>query len=740
VKPPAERLEVSLAVLAAAALALVLVGAAIDSEDLFPRLRFAIQRDAAELPSTRAVPRREVVRGLPLLSAYLEPRELREMLDNKMEHGRKWERQASITYFDGGRLVFGGHAGARIHGGGSRITSPRQGFRLFFRRSYGTSHFPPRILFGPASDPLKRIVVHNDVRRGADRMNWHLANPLAYDLARRIGCITPETKPARFFLNGEDQGLFVLTEHFDDEYFATHMPGRQITMQIEDMEALRDNLERLRPMTMEGVAELMDLENVTTWFLSVVFAATRDAYQGPGQFLDEGRDRAGWFWVCWDMDESFRDWDLDSFQYLLERPGERPRGRRASEPRGFVLTTLISEDERFREYLAARIDTMLNHQLTPEFVEERRGHYAATVAKFGLRDTAYLARQRTFLAKRGPYVRAVAEQWLNTPPGVSVSVRRSDGGRLIVDGFEKGPAYDGTYFPGREVGVRVPDGPVRWFVNGSPASESEELRVRADGPLSITVGEGSAAMPARPAQSAPPPPPPPPKTEAIEWRAIPAGSFVAGCTAEDRMCDENERPPQPVTLRSGFELMAAEVTVTQYHAFAIASGRTIPRQPHWSAVDHPVLNLTWHEAAAFCQAAGGRLPTEFEWEFAARGGRDGARFTTGVQLIPDAMNGRGVGGRDQWGLTSPVRSFPVGAFGLYDMTGNAWEWTSTWYREGDGWAQQLPADPAPDSAEYRRTVRGGSWDSTQRNLRVSSREGLSARGRHNLYVGFRCAR
>jgi formylglycine-generating enzyme required for sulfatase activity len=730
---------VSLLALALAALAIVLLGAAMESEGLFPRLRFAIQRDADELPSTRAVPRREVVRGLPTLSMYLEPRELEDILANKMAHGRKWERQASISYFDGGRLLFGGHAGARIHGGGSRITSPRQGFRLFFRRSYGTTHFPPGILFGPASDPLKRIVVHNDVRRGADRMNWHLANPLAYDLARRIGCMTAETKPARFFLNGEDQGLFVLTEHFDDEYFATHMPGRRITMQIEDMEALRDNLERLRPMTMEGVAELMDLENVTTWFLSVVFAATRDAYQGPGQFLDEGRERAGWFWVCWDMDESFRDWDLDSFQYLLERPGERPRGRRASEPRGFVLTTLISEDERFREYLAGRIDTMLNHQLTPEFVEGRRAHYASTAAEFGLRDTAYLDRQRTFFEKRAPYVRAIAEQLLNTRPGVSVSVRHAGGGRLTVDGFEKGPAYEGTYFPGREVVVRAAEGPVRWFVNGSPASEGEELRVRADRPLSITAGDGPPPIPARP-QPAAGPATPSPGPEAIEWRAIPAGSFVAGCTQEDRMCDGNERPPQPVILRSGFELMAAEVTVNQYRAFANASGRTMPRQPHWSAGDHPVLNLTWQEAAGFCEAAGGRLPTEFEWEFAARGGQDGARFTTGAELIPDAMNGRGIGGRDQWGLTSPVRSFPPGAFGLYDMTGNAWEWTSSWYREGEGWAQPLPADPAPDAVEYRRTVRGGSWDSTQRNLRVSARDGLSARGRHNLYVGFRCAR
>ncbi|HXW04628.1 MAG TPA: CotH kinase family protein, partial [Vicinamibacterales bacterium] len=406
--------------LAGAALALSAVGAAIELADVFPKLRFAVQRNQGELPSTQAVDPREVVRGLPLLSIHLQPDHLQELMEHKMEHGRQWERPATLSYFEEGRLRFAGEAGVRVHGGGSRITSPQQSFRVFFRRQYGSLHFPPGLLFGPDSHPLKRLVVHNDVRRSADGMPWRLANPLAYDFARKIGCITPETRPARFFLNGEDQGLYVLTEHFDDEYFETHRPGRRVTMEIDDMEALRDRLEAIRPLRMEAVAEFLDLDNVTSWFLAAVFAASRDAYQGPGQFLDESLDRAGWFWVTWDLDESFRDWDLDSFQYLLERVGERPKGRRASEPRSFVLSTLISEDPEFRAYLAGRIDTMLNHQLTRDFVEERRAHYAGVAARFGVPDTRYIERQRSFLEKRPAFVRMIAEQWLNTPPSLPV--------------------------------------------------------------------------------------------------------------------------------------------------------------------------------------------------------------------------------------------------------------------------------------------------------------------------------
>ena len=738
--PPADRRPAGLLVLAGVALALVALGVAIESAGLFPRLRFAIHRNIAELPSTQGVDAREIVRGLPLLSIYLQPDDLKTLLDNKLEHGRQWERPASISYFDDGRLRFAAEVGVRVHGGGSRITSARQGFRLFFRRQYGTAQFAPGILFGPDSDPLKRLVVHNDVRRDPSGMSWHLANPLAYDLARRIGGITPETRPVRFFLNGEDQGLYVLTEHFDDEYFATHMPGRRITMEIEDMETLRENLDRQHPLTMEAVASLLDLENVTTWFLSVVFAATRDAYQGPGQFLDEGRDRAGWFWVTWDMDESFRDWDLDSFQYLLERVGERPRGRRASEPRPLVLTTLIAEDARFREYLAARIDTMLNHQLTREFVEERRAHYAEVAAQFGVPNTAYLARQKEFLERRPVFVRAIAEQWLNTPPGVPVSIQRAGGGRFLVDGFEKDSRYDGTYFPGRELVARVPEDGARWYVNSEPVSDGRELRVRADRPLAIAVLTSSEdAVPVLRELPAPREGTPP-AHEAMQWRSVPPGSFTAGCTEGDRLCEGNELPQQPVTMPTAFELMATEVTVAQYQAFAARSRTAMPRQPHWSGPDHPVVNVTLDEAAAFCRAAGGRLPTELEWEFAARGARTGTRYSTGEGLVAEAVNGLGLNAGDRWGMTGPVASFPPGPLGLFDMAGSVWEWTATWYREGEGWAQPSAVDPPPDSPDYLRTVRGGSWDSSARNLRVSRRLGLSPRGRHNLYVGFRCAR
>ena len=108
----------------------------------------------------------------------------------------------------------------------------------------------------------------------------------------------------------------------------------------------------------------MNIDNLTRWFVAVAFSATRDAYQGPGQFLDRTKSTGGWFWVNWDMDQSFRDWNLDSYQYLLERVAEGRRGRNPAEPRSVILSQLIAEDPGYREYLKRVVQKALNHQLT----------------------------------------------------------------------------------------------------------------------------------------------------------------------------------------------------------------------------------------------------------------------------------------------------------------------------------------------------------------------------------------
>ncbi len=124
------------------------------------------------------------------------------------------------------------------------------------------------------------------------KIDWHFANPLAYDIARAIGAIAPETKPVRFFLNGEYYGPFVLTERFDERYFAAHWGYDDILLSQDEMNTLWEWVRTTRPLTMANVSQQVNIDNLTRWFVAVAFTATRDAYQGPGQFLDRTKTPA----------------------------------------------------------------------------------------------------------------------------------------------------------------------------------------------------------------------------------------------------------------------------------------------------------------------------------------------------------------------------------------------------------------------------------------------------------------
>lgn len=222
---------------------------------------------------------------------------------------------------------------------------------------------------------------------------------------------------------------------------------------------------------------------------------------------------------------------------------------------------------------------------------------------------------------------------------------------------------------------------------------------------------------------------------------VPAGKFYMGCNEQvDKVCLADEKPGKEVHVPA-FRIDKYEVTVAQYKKCVDAGTCTKPKTGesfNWSRDDrenHPVNGVSWNDAQAYCKWVGNkRLPTEQEWEKAARG-TDGRKYTWGskgygsrkVANIADKNSGLRWTAKkyvDPHKETAPVGSYPEGVspYGALDMVGNVSEWTDGWYTKGE-----------------RRPIRGGSWFTIPRLARASSRVGFEPGGRYKV-LGFRCAK
>ncbi len=306
---------------------------------------------------------------------------------------------------------------------------------------------------------------------------------------------------------------------------------------------------------------------------------------------------------------------------------------------------------------------------------------------------------------------------------------------------------------------------------------------------------------------------------------VKGGAFTMGSPDTDKLARNVEKPPHQVTV-SSFWIDETEVTNAQFAAFVEATGyitraeRDIdweelkhqlppgtPRPPDeslragsmvftppghavplddirgwWSWVvganwrhpegpgsnlqgreNHPVVHVSWDDATAYAKWAGKRLPTEAEWEFAARGGLASKPFTWGDEPVSDGDPRANIwqgdfphrnNGADGYAGTAPVGSFPANGYGLYDMSGNVWEWCADWWRvdlyrhrTGKGEPVVDPAGPPNyfdprNPHERQRVTRGGSFlchDCYCAAYRPAGRRG-TAFDTGMSHIGFRCAR
>ena len=231
------------------------------------------------------------------------------------------------------------------------------------------------------------------------------------------------------------------------------------------------------------------------------------------------------------------------------------------------------------------------------------------------------------------------------------------------------------------------------------------------------------------------------QTDSAKMVLIPEGSFQMGDALKDP--EEFMRPSLPTHQVSvnGFYMDACEVTLGQYKQFLQATEH--PPLPDWVAKiapddNYPVIGVNWFDAKAYAEWVGKRLPTEAEWEYAARGGLTDKRFANGGRLKHADANFKGKGEIDIWGQTSPVASFKPNNYGLFDVMGNVWEWCEDLYDENYYAVSPVENPGGPESTPMeRRVIRGGSWMSFKHFLRVALRNYQNPEMKNN-YTGFRC--
>lgn len=214
---------------------------------------------------------------------------------------------------------------------------------------------------------------------------------------------------------------------------------------------------------------------------------------------------------------------------------------------------------------------------------------------------------------------------------------------------------------------------------------------------------------------------------------VPAGEFLMGSND-----GEDDQTPVHEVYLDAFWMDETEVTASQFQQFMEEENRSVIPYPIFAGDNHPVARIDWYDAKAYCEWAGRRLPTEAEWEKAARGGLVGATYPWGNSepvRHEGAENGAQVGPPS--GTTVPVKTFAPNGYGLYDMAGNVWELVADWY-DAEYYAAENSHNPAgPVEGNVFKVMRGGSWYVYNNNLSVSHRA-KNPIAEANENVGFRC--
>ena len=218
----------------------------------------------------------------------------------------------------------------------------------------------------------------------------------------------------------------------------------------------------------------------------------------------------------------------------------------------------------------------------------------------------------------------------------------------------------------------------------------------------------------------------------LTYVRVAPGAMEMGCSPGDGHCSDDEEPRHRVSISQGFRMTRTEITVQAYRRFTAAVDRPLPPEPSsnegWRDTSQAVVNVSWQDAQDYCEWAGGRLPTEAEWEFAARSGST----TEGTS----DLDSRAWYSANSAGSPHGVGQKARNEWGLQDLQGGVWEWCSDWY-DADYYTSSPAEAPTGPARGDQRVLRGGAWNMAASYLRFSERTAADPE-RRSTVTGFRC--
>ncbi|MEE4313007.1 MAG: CotH kinase family protein [Desulfofustis sp.] len=443
--------------------------------------------------------------GWPIVSIATDEAFLHDpetgILANRAEKGRAWEKIADISYIENGEVLFETRAGLRMHGGLRLSTGEyTPGFRLYFRKKYGLAEVPSGLILPDLEIPLRTVVLQTS----AWPPGYPLNNPIAYDIARHIGGIVPTTRLVEIYLNGKPYSMGFATEHLsrrqwgqrygDTDYFFVKYRSKNPEVDLIDYRRkINHLLDRNTVLSVENVSEELDLSNLTAQVIAWSFCGTSDYYQGVAVGRKEPGSRI--FWITWDMDHSFWDegvtenidraaWQQPAFERFFQQTAHRICWRTD------LFSRLIWQDQDYQSIFLMEVNKVLNHLLTPSYLDSLLSSYREKLAAYGDPHDHYFELLETFFDNRPAFIRQELQTILSLNDPATCRITIPEDVEILVDGFPYHDNYQGVYFNNTPVTLELADSSTLsdyyWLVNNEKRSGRHlELTINKDTEIAL---------------------------------------------------------------------------------------------------------------------------------------------------------------------------------------------------------------------------------------------------------------